>query len=406
MTTVPRPTAAPLAAVGEVRPFVPQVDAADVVDLRRRLAAARWPEEATEPGDAQGMPLADLQRLVSYWHEGYDWDRLAQRLSSAPQVRVEVDGLTQHALHARSGRPDAVPLLLAHGWPSTCFDFLDLLPGLTDPATGPAFHVVAPSLPGYGYADRPAESGWGIERTADAWVALMEALGHSSFLVHGGDWGAVVGTAMARRRPDRVRGLHLTLPVSAATPEDRAAASAAERRGLAREDEYRRSGYAYAQVQRTRPQTLGYSLVDSPVGLCAWIAEKLLAWSDRHADGTSLISDDDVLDVVSVYWLTATGASAARLYREVDWRAQLAPVDVLTACSIFPAEIIRPPRSAVARQYRGLRSWREPERGGHFPALEVPDLLAEELRTFARLVEGLESSPVLGQANSCEGVRQ
>ncbi|MFC7506095.1 alpha/beta hydrolase, partial [Nocardioides sp. GCM10030258] len=231
-------------------------------------------------------------------------------------------------------------------------------------------------------------------------------LWYPTFVAHGGDWGAVVSTALARRHPDRVRGIHLTLPVSMATEEDRARASESERRGLEREDRYRKDGYAYAQVQRSRPQTIGYALVDSPVALCAWIVEKLWAWSDTGPDGTSLLSREDVLDTVSIYWLTATGASAARFYREVNWRSQLAPVEVPAGCSIFPGEIIRPPRSAVERQYRDLRYWRELDRGGHFAAAEVPGLLAREVQAFAGVLAGLESSPVFGQTNSCEGGRQ
>lgn len=377
-----------LPSTGRVQAFVPEVGGAQVADLRDRLSGTRWPEEATEPGGVQGPGLADLQELVAYWRDGYDWARLEKRVTSVPQVRVEVDGLGIHAIHVRSNRPDAVPLVLTHGWPSTCFEFLDVLPLLTDPEQGQAFHVVAPSLPGYGWSDRPSTTGWGVERTADAWAALMDALGYPAFMAHGGDWGAVISTALARRHSDRVLGLHVTLPMSKATEADREWASANERRGLEREDAYRKDGYAYAQVQRSRPQTIGYALVDSPAALCAWIAEKLWAWSDTGPEGASLLSADDVLDTVSIYWLTATGASAARLYREVDWRAQSGFVDVPSGCSIFPAEIIRPPRSAVARQYRDLRHWRELDRGGHFAAIEVPHLLATEIRDFAEVLGG------------------
>ncbi|GAA1529706.1 epoxide hydrolase family protein [Nocardioides humi] len=397
--------AAALPPSGAVRAFVPEVRDEQVADLRARLALTRWPEEATEPGAAQGPALADVQRLVGHWRDGYDWAAFAGRIASVPQLKVDIDGLGVHAMHVRSRRSDAIPLLLTHGWPSTCYEFLRLLPLLAEPAQGLAFHVVAPSLPGYGWSDRPSEPGWGIERTADAWAALMDRLGYPRFVAHGGDWGAVVSTTLARRHPERVRGLHLTLPMSAATDDDRATASPREQRGLIREAAYRRDGSAYAQLQRTRPQTIGYALVDSPVGLCAWIAEKMWAWSDTAPDGGSLLSDDDVLDAVSVYWLSATGASAARLYREVDWRAQQAPVDVPTGCSIFPAEIIRPPRTAVERQYRRLCHWRELERGGHFPAAEVPELLAAEIRELAEQLHRLESSPVNGQSNPCEGPR-
>lgn len=363
-----------------VRGFRPEVAPEQVADLRARLAMTRWPEQATEGG--QGPALGEMRRLVAYWQDGYDWERFAARIGSVPQVLTQIDGLDLHAVHVRSSDPDAIPLVLTHGWPSTCFEFLDAIPLLTEPRDGRAFHVVCPSLPGYGWSDRPTEPGWGIERIADAWVSLMARLGYGDFVAQGGDWGALVSTEMAVRHPARVLGLHLTMPTARTDEADRDGASASERRGLEREARYRAEGYGYARINRTRPQTIGYSLLDSPAGLCAWIVEKLEAWSGTDEEGRSLLDDDAMLDIVSTYWLTGTAASAARLYREAGRLAREATVDVPTGCTIFPGEIIRPPRSAVARRYRDLRYWSEPPRGGHFAAAELPETFAGELHAF------------------------
>ena len=243
--------------------------------------------------------------MAEHWRTSYDFDRYRARLAALPQLRTSIDGLGHHAIHLRSSRPDALPLLLGHGWPSTCFEFDRVAPVLAEPdGSGPAFHVVAPSLPGYGFGDVPRELGWNAARTSDAWAALMSSLGYERFLVHGGDWGAIVATELALRHPGRLLGRHLTMPVARVTDEDLATATGAERDGVARERAYRRSGFGYAVVQMTRPQTLGYALDDSPVGLLAWLVEKLEAWSGRDDSGVSLLSDDAMLDVVTTYWLT------------------------------------------------------------------------------------------------------
>jgi pimeloyl-ACP methyl ester carboxylesterase len=362
--------------------FVPAASDRDVDRLLGRLAETRWPPPATDA--SQGPSLERIRSLAERWRTAYDWERYRRRLASLPQLRTEIDGLVHHAIHLRSTRPDAVPLLLGHGWPSTCFEFDRVAPLLAEPeCAGPAFHVVAPSLPGYGFSDIPTEPGWNAARTAAAWAALMGELGYDRFVAHGGDWGAIVATELALGHPDRLIGLHLTMPVVRVTDEDRAAATGPELAGLERERAYRRGGFGYATIQLTRPQTLGYALDDSPVGLLAWLAEKLDAWSGRDADGAPLLDDDAVLDVVSTYWLTRTATSAARMYYE-SLRSDLdRPVTgVRTGCSIFADEIIRPPRAAVERRYGPLASWREVGPGGHFPAAEVPGLLAEELRGF------------------------
>jgi pimeloyl-ACP methyl ester carboxylesterase len=366
--------------------FLATFDDASVTDLRDRLARARFPEPATMEGWSQGVPLAEMRRLTAYWRDGYDWERLRARLTSVPQIMVSVDGLDVHAIHVRSSRPDAVPLLLTHGWPSTCYEFLEVIPLLTEPDDGPAFHVVCPSLPGYGFSGRPDGPGWDADRIADAWATLMTELGHDHFVAQGGDWGALVSTQLAIRHRDRLLGLHLTMPLATSTHGDRADVTPFEQHGLDRERDYRRSGFAYAVTQCTRPQTIGYALVDSPVALCAWVVEKLHDWSGRDEAGQSLLDDDTMLDIVSVYWLTGTGASSARLYLEALRMDLDVPVDVPTGCSIFAHEIIRPPRSAVARRYRDLRSWQEVARGGHFAASEVPQEFAHQVQAFVTLL--------------------
>jgi pimeloyl-ACP methyl ester carboxylesterase len=329
-----------------------------------------------------------LRGLAERWVDGYDWDRYRARLARWPQVRLELQGLMTHAIHVPSSRPDAVPLLLGHGWPSTCFEFDRALPLLVDPPAGtPAFHVLCPSLPGYGYAGVPTEPGWGVGSTASWWAQLMTALGYPRFVVHGGDWGAMVATEMALRLPERLLGLHLTMPLARVGDDDRASASGAQADGVARERAFRREGFAYALVQATRPQSIGVALDDSPVGLLAWIGEKLDAWSGDDPDGRSLLDEDAVLDVVTTYWLTRTATSSARLYAEslrLDLDEPVAGVP--TGCSVFAAEVVRPPRSAVERRYGPLVSWSEVPLGGHFPAAEVPEMFAEELRAFAELL--------------------
>lgn len=366
----------------EVVRFTPTVDEDQVADLRRRLEMTRWPEAATEPGWGQGPPLGEMQRLVAHWREGYDWAAYAERIASVPQVLVEVDGLDIHAIHVRSSDPAAIPLVLTHGWPSTCFEFLEVLPLLTDPTHGQAFHVVCPSLPGYGWSGKPTSTGWGVARTADAWVELMDALGYEHFVAQGGDWGAMVSTELAIRHPERLIGLHLTMPMAASEPGDEVGASDHQVAGIAREKQFRSNGHGYNLLQRTRPQTIGYALADSPVAQCAWIVEKLRDWSGVDEQGRSFLDDDTMLDVVSTYWLTGTGASSARLYNEALGLDRTVPVDVPTGVTAFPHEIIRPPRKAVERRYRGLRYWSEQDSGGHFSAAEVPEIFAAELRSF------------------------
>lgn len=379
---MPRPTS-------DVEAFEAHATDADLDDLRARLAAARLPEAETVHGAApgrrrwgQGVPLADLVDVVNYWRTGYDWRPFEARLNRIGQFRTTVDGLGIHFLHRRSPRADATPLILTHGWPGSVAEFTDVVEELADPqdAAAPAFHVVAPSLPGFGYSDKPATTGWGIEKIAAAWVEVMGRLGYGEFAAHGGDWGGVIATVLGGRFPEHVLGIHTTFaqaPPGLTTD----GLTAVEREWTDQTRDFWRHRAAYAKQQATRPQTIGYSLVDSPVGLLAWILDKFAEWSDTEDSPFELISRDRVLDDVTLYWLTRTGASAARIYYESH--NSLEPglrVDVPSAITMYPRDIEKCPRPWAQERYRQIVRWREPGVGGHFPSLEVPEYFVKDLR--------------------------
>ncbi|MET8727935.1 epoxide hydrolase family protein [Streptomyces parvus] len=362
---------------------------ADLDDLRARLAAARLPEAETvrgaPPGPRrwdQGVPLADLADVVEYWRTGYDWRAFEERLNRMGQFRTTVDGLGIHFLHRRSARPDAVPLLLTHGWPGSVVEFLHVMDELADPqdAAAPAFHVVAPSLPGFGFSEKPATTGWGTERIAAAWVELMGRLGYGRFLAHGGDWGGNITTVLGGRFPDRVLGVHSTF--AEAPPGLTTDGLTDTERGWTEETHHFWSHRAaYAKQQATRPQTIGYALVDSPVGLLAWILDKFAEWSDTGDSPFETISRDRVLDNVTLYWLTRTGASAARIYYEShDSLDPALRVDVPSAITMYPRDVDKTPRPWAEQRYRNIVRWRSPEAGGHFPSLEMPEFFVADLR--------------------------
>ncbi|MET8935685.1 epoxide hydrolase family protein [Streptomyces rubiginosohelvolus] len=362
---------------------------AELDDLRARLAAARLPEAETvrgaPPGPRrwdQGVPLADLADVVEYWRTGYDWRAFEERLNRMGQFRTTVDGLGIHFLHRRSARPDAVPLLLTHGWPGSVVEFLHVMDELADPqdAEAPAFDVVAPSLPGFGFSEKPATTGWGTEKIAAAWVELMGRLGYRRFLAHGGDWGGNITTVLGGRFPDRVLGVHSTF--AEAPPGLTTDGLTETERGWTEETRhFWRHRAAYAKAQATRPQTVGYALVDSPVGLLAWILDKFAEWSDTEDSPFETISRDRVLDNVTLYWLTRTGASAARIYYESHNSLDPAlRVDVPSAITMYPRDIDKTPRPWAQERYRNIVRWRSPEAGGHFPSLEMPGFFVADLR--------------------------
>jgi pimeloyl-ACP methyl ester carboxylesterase len=380
-----------------LRPFAVRVAEDDLDDLRRRLAATRWPEPATVDDWTQGVPLEWLRDLCRYWERGYDWRRLEARLNALPQFTTEVDGVDVHLLHVRSPRRDALPLVLTHGWPGSVVEFLDVLGPLADPAAhggraADAFHVVCPSLPGFGFSGRPTTPGWGVGRIADAWAALMTRLGYPRFAAQGGDWGAGVTMALAARHPDRLAGIHLNYAPLVRPDPQATELTEQERAAVAHLTDHLEWGAGYALQQGTRPQTLGYGLLDSPAGQCAWIAEKYWAWTDHDGDPTSALDRDRMLDNVSVYWHTRTAVSSARLYWEDGFarpsrraaRRGLGPLAVPVGVSVFPREVMQPSRRWCAAAFPDLRFYERLDRGGHFAAFEQPELFVDQVRRAFR----------------------
>jgi pimeloyl-ACP methyl ester carboxylesterase len=366
-------------------------------DLRQRLARARWPEPGPVTDWSQGVPVDWLRDLCSYWQDGYDWRQCEKRLNDLPQFKTDIDGLGIHFIHVQSREPHALPLVMTHGWPGSVVEFLDVIGPLADPIAygddaADAFHVVCPSLPGYGFSDKPSEAGWGVDRTAGAWAALMARLGYDRYGAQGGDWGAAVSTTLGERDNDHVVGIHTNMAMVGPDPDTMGDLTEFEQRSLADLADTLEWGMGYAGEQATRPQTVGYGLVDSPVGQCAWIAEKYWAWTDHDGDPTTALSRDQMLDNITVYWLTASAASSARMYWESGWtrpsgRARLAsaqPLSMPTGISIFPREIIRPSRRWCEKRYTDLRFYEQPERGGHFAAWEQPELFVDQVRRAFR----------------------
>jgi pimeloyl-ACP methyl ester carboxylesterase len=367
-----------------VTPFRIEVPDAELRDLRERLERTRWPEPEPVDDWSQGVPLAYLQALCDYWAHDYDWRATEARLNELPQFRTEIGGLGIHFIHVRSPDPDALPLVLTHGWPGSIVEFLKVIGPLSED-----FHVVCPSLPGYGFSDKPAQPGWGIDRIARAWIELMARLGYRRYGAQGSDWGTSISTRIAQQDPDHVIGIHLTPPLAPPDPATFGDLTESERAALAAIEHSAEWDSGYSKMHATRPQTIGYSLVDSPAGLCAWIVEKFWAWTDCDGDPKNALTRDEMLDDVMLYWLPRTGASAARLYRESirqvnEWISGTATdtVTVPTGCSIFPKELQRPSRRWAQRRFLDIRHWGEPERGGHFAAFEQPELFVDEVRAF------------------------
>jgi epoxide hydrolase len=380
-----------------IRPFRIDVPEADLDDLRDRLARTRWPDELPGVGWSRGVPLGYLKDLAGYWRDGYDWRGHEARLNQLPQFTTVVDGQPIHFLHVRSPEPDALPLIVTHGYPGSVVEFLDLVGPLTDPrANGgdpaDAFHLVAPSLPGYGFSTPVREPGWAMGRTTRAWVELMARLGYDRYGGQGGDIGAGVTGMLANLDPGHVVGVHLNsdpLAVAAvALPPgdqaDKAAVTDAHRASLEWMRQFQADGLGYLELQRTRPQTVAYALTDSPVGQLAWIVEKFREWTDPAADlPEDAVDRDQLLTNVSIYWFTGTGASAAQFLYETahaqDWPG---PSDVPQGWAVFAAadDLVRRLIDPDGR----IEHWSEFDRGGHFAAMEAPDLLVEDVRAFFR----------------------
>jgi hypothetical protein len=400
-----------------VTPFDVAVPDADLADLRERLARTRLPERETvgspdapngSPLDwSQGTPLAYVRELAEYWRTSYDWRRAERLLNGFPQFHTALDGpgtapgqapgtapgpaLDIHFLHVRSPEPDALPLVLTHGWPGSVFEFHKVIGPLTDPRAhggdpADAFHVVCPSLPGYGFSAKPTTTGWGVNHIAAAWEQLMLRLGYERYGAQGGDWGAMVTTWIGRVAT-RCIGIHVNMPVAFPGPDQMSDLTERELGALASMQFYNDHDSGYSKEQSTRPQTVGYALVDSPVGQLAWIIEKFFQWTDCDGHPENVLTRDELLDNVTLYWLTASGASSARLYWESFGSAAAGdPVTIPSGMSIFPKEIFRPSRRWAERVYTDIRYWNELAKGGHFAAFEQPAQFVEEVRNFFRLV--------------------
>ena len=382
----------------EIRPFRVDMPEDAIADLRGRIAAARWPSKELVDDRSQGVQLATNQELARYWTTDYDWRTCEAKLNALPQFKTDIDGVEIHFIHARSSHPDALPLIMTHGWPGSVIELLETVGPLTDPTAhggspDDAFHLVLPSIPGYGFSAEPTEIGWYAGRVAQAWAELMRRLGYTRYVAQGGDQGASVTDAMARQTPEGLIGIHTNLLVTALarsgpseTAEERAAADA-----LAA---FRKTGFGYFLEQATRPQTIGYALLDSPVALAGWMldhdTDSYYKISRAFVDGqpSGGLTRDHILDNITLYWLTGTGASAARSYWEAGRAQALAAaageappqVSLPVGFTTFPGEIFRAPRSWVEQGYPNLVYFNEVDKGGHFAAWEEPELFATEIR--------------------------
>jgi pimeloyl-ACP methyl ester carboxylesterase len=384
-----------------IRPF--RVDMPDeaIADLRRRIAATRWPHKELVADRSQGVQLETIQELARYWADGYDWRACEARLNALPQFKTEIDGVDIHFIHVKSPHENALPLIMTHGWPGSVIELLDTVGPLTDPAAHggraeDAFHLVLPSIPGYGFSGEPAESGWDAGRIARAWAELMNRLGYSRYVAQGGDVGAIVTDAMGRQAPEGLLGIHVNVLIPAIGLKDQLPAeSKQERAALDGLNTFLTDGFGYFLEQATRPQTIGYSLLDSPVGLAAWLldhdTDAYYKISRAFVDGEPVgnLTRDHIVDNITLYWLTGTGASAARSYWEIG-RAQAAAdaagqapqlVSVPVGFTTFPGEVWAAPRSWVEMVYPNPTHFNEVDKGGHFAAWEEPELFATEIRT-------------------------
>lgn len=383
-----------------IRPFRVHVPKADLDDLRRRLAATRWPTKELVKDRSQGVQLATLKELTRYWATEYDWRKAEAKLNALPQFVTKIDGVDIHFIHVKSRHPDAMPLIMTHGWPGSVIELLETIGPLTDPTShggsaGDAFHLVLPSLPGYGFSGEPTELGWNPARTARAWGTLMERLGYTRYVAQGGDVGAVVTDAMGRQAPTGLAAIHVNLLSAALGIADKLPTkSEQEREAQKALATFMATGFGYYLEQATRPQTIGYSLLDSPIGLAAWLldhdTDSYYKISRAFVDGqpAGRLTRETIVDNITLYWLTRTGTSAARAYWESTQNQAAAgatggappPVKVPVAFTTFPGEVFAAPRSWVEMVYPGLAYFNQVDRGGHFAAWEEPALFASELR--------------------------
>lgn len=374
-----------------IQPFHLSIPESQLVDLRRRLELTRWPDPETVDDWSQGVPLVQAKALVEHWLTKYDWRRCEAMLNRLGQFTTEIDGVSVHFLHVRSKHENAMPMIMSHGWPGSVIEFHKVIGPLTDPTAHggnaeDAFHLVIPSLPGYGFSGKPPKAGWGVQKIAKVWAELMSRLGYGHYVAQGGDWGSLVTTRLGELRPEALAAIHVNLPV--VLPADLGQPFSAEEAAmLGALQHYDRWDSGYSKQQSTRPQTVGYGLADSPSGQAMWIYEKFWKWMDCNGDPLSVLAADEILDNVMLYWLSNSAASSARLYWESYHDGFIAVQLALpVGCSIFAKEIYRAPRSWAERCMSNLIYWNEVPKGGHFAAFEQPGLFVDELRNCFRLV--------------------
>ncbi|MBD9453285.1 epoxide hydrolase [Rhizobium sp. RHZ02] len=387
---------------GEIRPFKAEVPEAELIDLRRRLAATRWPDGETVTDRSQGVQPEKLRGLVEYWQTGYDWRNAERRLNAFPQFLTNIDGLDIHFIHVRSPHENALPLIMTHGWPGSVFELLNVIGPLTDPTTHggkaeDAFHLVLPSIPGFGFSEKPNTTGWNPQRIASAWDVLMKRLGYKSYVSQGGDWGAIISDALGRRAPEGLLGIHVnriergtTFPPDAAQALKNGAPAPAtlspdEKKIFDDARDFLNNGFGYAAIMNTRPETVGYGIADSPVGLAAWLYDKIADWVFTRGEPEKALTKDMILDNITLYWLTNTGPSSGRIYWENTVSgAKLTAIQVPVGVTVFPGEVYKPPKEWLSRAYPKLVYYNRASKGGHFAAWEEPKLFSEEIRAAFR----------------------
>jgi epoxide hydrolase len=372
-----------------ITPFTLAIPQAQIDDLHRRLDHTRWPEREAVQDWSQGAPLAKVRALCDYWRNTYDWRRIEERLNGFGQYKTNIDGLDIHFLHVRSPHADALPMILTHGWPGSVIEFVKTIEPLTNPTkfggkAEDAFHVVAPSLPGYGFSGKPTETGWGVRHIAAAWGQLMPRLGYDRWVAQGGDWGGAITSQIGAMKLPGCAGIHVNMTVIFPDADDVKNPTAQEQAALASMAYYNEKDSGYAKQQSTRPQTLGYGLTDSPAGQAAWIYEKLWSWTDNEGAPEDVFSMDEMLDNIMLYWLPATAASSGRLYWESMSGFASVKIDMPMGVSLFPKEIFRPSRRWAEKHLSNIIYWNELDSGGHFAAWEKPDVFVEELRACFR----------------------
>ena len=371
-----------------LRPY--RIDVPDAVldDLRRRLTETRWPDGETVDDWSQGAPLTWIQDMCQYWANGYDWRARESRLNRFDQYITALDGLDIHLVHQRSPHPEARPLIITHGWPGSIVEFHKVIEPLTDPTqhggdAADAFHVICPTLPGFGFSGKPTTPGWGVEKIADAWAVLMARLGYGSYFAQGGDWGSAVTRAIGAQDPQHCAAIHVTLAMGT-RPRLEGDPSPEEQRAMKGAEYYQAWDSGYSKQQATRPQTVGYGLADSPSGQAAWILEKFWAWTDCDGHPENVLDRNELLDNVMFYWATNSAASSARIYWQSFGKARATQLTIPVGVAVYPKEIVPPVRAWMEADYPNIVHWSEQPRGGHFAAFEQPDLFVADIRSCFR----------------------